>query len=37
MIELKNIKKSFGSLEVLNDVSLKIEKGDGYYRALMFW
>lgn len=28
MIELKNIKKSFGSLEVLNDVSLKIEKGE---------
>ena len=28
MIELKNIKKSFGTLEVLNDVSLKIEKGE---------
>ncbi len=28
MIELKNIKKSFGTLEVLNDVSLKIDKGE---------
>lgn len=28
MIELKNINKSFGSLEVLKDVSLKIEKGE---------
>lgn len=28
MIEVKNIKKSFGSLEVLKDVSLKVEKGE---------
>lgn len=28
MIELKNISKSFGSLEVLKEVSLKIEKGE---------
>ena len=28
MIELKNISKSFGSLKVLQDVSLKIEKGE---------
>lgn len=28
MIEVKNVKKSFGSLEVLKDVSLKVEKGE---------
>jgi len=28
MIELKNIKKSFGTLEVLNGVSLRIKKGE---------
>ncbi len=28
MIELKNIRKNFGALEVLKDVSLKIEKGE---------
>jgi L-cystine transport system ATP-binding protein len=28
MIEVKNVKKSFGSLEVLKDVSLTVEKGE---------
>ncbi|MBE5901984.1 MAG: amino acid ABC transporter ATP-binding protein [Lachnospiraceae bacterium] len=28
MLEIKNIAKSFGNLEVLKDVSLKVEKGD---------
>jgi L-cystine transport system ATP-binding protein len=28
MIEVKNVKKSFGNLEVLKDVSLKVEKGE---------
>lgn len=28
MLEVKNVAKSFGSLEVLRDVSLKVEKGD---------
>ena len=28
MLEVKNLKKSFGSLPVLRDVSLKMEKGD---------
>ncbi len=28
MIEVKNVKKSFGKLEVLKDVSIKIEKGE---------
>lgn len=28
MLEVKNIKKSFGSLEVLKDVSVKVNKGD---------
>lgn len=28
MIEIKNVKKNFGKLEVLKDVSLKVDKGD---------
>ena len=28
MIEIKNLYKSYGSLEVLKDISFKIEKGD---------
>ncbi|MBQ3062243.1 MAG: amino acid ABC transporter ATP-binding protein, partial [Clostridia bacterium] len=28
MLEIKNIKKSFGSLKVLDGVDLKVEKGD---------
>ncbi len=28
MLEVKNIRKSFGSLEVLRDVSLEVDKGD---------
>ena len=28
MLEIKNVKKSFGKQEVLKDVSLRVEKGD---------
>ena len=28
MLEIKNIKKTFGNLNVLKDVSLQVEKGD---------
>jgi ABC-2 type transport system ATP-binding protein len=28
MIELKNVTKKFGDLTAVNDVSLKVEKGD---------
>ena len=28
LIEIKNLKKSFGKLEVLSDVSFAVEKGD---------
>ena len=28
MIEIQNLYKSYGSLEVLKDISFKIEKGD---------
>ena len=28
MLEIKNLHKSFGSLEVLKGVSLEVEKGD---------
>ena len=30
MIELKNLTKKFDELTVLNDISIKIEKGDIY-------
>ena len=28
LFEMKNIKKSFGSLEVLKDISLQVEEGE---------
>ena len=38
LFEMKNIKKSFGSLEVLKDISLQVEEGEvlKYYRTFRF-
>ena len=33
MLEIKGIQKSFGSLQVLRGVDLKVEKGDEIGRA----
>ena len=42
LFEMKNIKKSFGSLEVLKDISLQVEAVsythlDVYKRQIMHW
>ena len=29
LLEMKNVKKSFGDLEVLRDISLEVEDGEG--------
>ncbi len=36
LLEMKNIKKSFNGVEVLKDISLKVEKGRSpwYHRVL---
>ena len=28
LLEIKNVKKNFGGVEVLKDISLKVDKGD---------
>ncbi len=36
LFEMKHIKKSFGALEVLRDISLEVDEGEvlKYYRSL---
>ena len=39
LFEMKHIKKSFGALDVLRDISLEVDKGEvlEYYRSLRLW
>ena len=38
LLEMKHIKKSFDGIEVLKDISLKVDEGEvlGHYRSLRF-
>ena len=36
LFEMKHIKKSFGSLEVLKDISLEVEEGEVFFNMLHF-